>query len=122
MVLRADRVRLAQIIENLMTNAIKYSDPGGEIEVDVEREGSEAVLKVHDAGIGISVEMLPRIWDLFVQAEPQSGRSRVGLGIGLTVAQNLVRLHDAALRYTVRGWGKGASSQSVCPWPKKTQT
>ena len=72
LVLQADWVRLVQIIENLLTNAIKYSVQGGRIGLVVEREGTEAVVRVNDLGIGISSEMLPRIWDLFVQAEPNS--------------------------------------------------
>ena len=109
LVLQADPVRLAQIVENLMTNAIKYSEEGGRIELSVEREGSEAVLRMHDHGIGISGGMLPRIWDLFVQAEPQSGRSRLGLGIGLTVVQNLVRLHGGSIEVQSPGLGKGSA-------------
>jgi len=108
LVLEADRVRLAQIVGNLLTNASKYSDRAGRIELTAGREGNEAVLRVCDAGIGIAPEMLPRIWDLFVQIEPQSGRSRVGLGIGLTVVQNLVRLHGGIVDVHSRGLGQGS--------------
>ena len=119
LILDADRVRLAQIVENLLTNAIKYSDEGDRIELTVEGNGSEAVLRVHDGGIGIASEMLPRIWELFVQLEPQSNRSRVGLGIGLTVVQNLVRLHGGSIDVQSPGLGKGSEFTVRLPLAQK---
>ena len=119
LVLQADRVRLVQIVENLLTNAIKYSDQGGRIEVTVEREGSEAVLRLRDHGIGIAREMLGRIWDLFVQVDPQSGRPRVGLGIGLTVVQNLVRLHGGSVEVHSAGLSQGSEFTVRLPLAKE---
>jgi two-component system CheB/CheR fusion protein len=108
MVVEADPIRLKQIVENLLLNAIKYSDQDGRIELTLEREGSEAILRVRDSGVGIAREMLARIWDLFTQAEPQSQRSRAGMGIGLTVVQNLVRLHGGSVEVHSAGLGQGS--------------
>ncbi|MGH8545735.1 MAG: PAS domain-containing protein, partial [Gammaproteobacteria bacterium] len=108
LVLQADPVRIAQIVENLLSNAIKYSDHGGRIELTVERKENEAVLRVRDGGIGIAPEMLSRIWDLFMQVEPQSDRSRIGLGIGLTWVRKLVELHGGRVEAQSRGLGHGS--------------
>ncbi len=108
LIMEADPVRLAQIVQNLLTNATKYSDDSGRIELSVGREGSEAVLSVRDGGVGIAPEMLLPIWDLFMQVEPQSGRSRVGLGIGLTVVRNLVQLHGGSIEAKSDGLGQGS--------------
>jgi two-component system, chemotaxis family, CheB/CheR fusion protein len=108
LILEADPVRLTQILENLLTNAIKYSDSGGRIQLTVEPEGSDAVLSLSDDGIGIAPETLPGIWNLFMQVEPQSGRSRLGLGIGLTVVRNLVQLHGGSIEAKSGGLGQGS--------------
>ena len=108
LVLEADPVRVTQILENLLTNAIKYSDDGGRIKLTVEREGSDAVLRMRDNGVGIAPEMLPGIWNLFMQVEPQSGRSRAGLGIGLTVVRKLVHLHNGSIEAKSGGLGHGS--------------
>jgi PAS domain S-box-containing protein len=108
LVLEADPVRLRQILENLLTNAIKYSDSGSLIQLTVKPEGSDAVLSVSDDGIGIAPETLPGIWNLFMQVEPQSGRSRVGLGIGLTVVRKLVQLHGGSIEAQSGGLGLGS--------------
>jgi two-component system CheB/CheR fusion protein len=108
LVLEADPVRLAQIVENLVTNAIKYTERGGRIELAVEREENEAVLRVRDSGIGIAAQMLSRIWDLFMQVDPQSSSSRVGLGIGLTLVRNLVEQHGGTTEAQSAGLGQGS--------------
>ena len=81
--LHADAARLEQVVVNLLTNAAKYTDEGGHIWLTVEQEGEEAVLRVRDTGVGIAPELLPRIFDLFTQAERSLDRSQGGLGIGL---------------------------------------
>ena len=91
--LHADAARLEQVVVNLLTNAAKYTDPGGHISLTVQREGDEAVLRVRDTGVGIAPEILPRIFDLFTQAERSLDRSQGGLGIGLALVQRLVELH-----------------------------
>ena len=88
-----DSVRLEQVIVNLLNNAIKYSDRGGHIRVGLKQEGNEAVLRVSDTGVGIAPELLPRIFDLFTQADKSLHRSEGGLGIGLALVQSLITLH-----------------------------
>jgi PAS domain S-box-containing protein len=89
----ADSLRLGQVVVNLLTNATKYTNVGGHIGLSVQQEGQEAVLRVRDTGIGIEPELLPRIFDLFTQAERSLDRSHGGLGIGLTVVRRLVEMH-----------------------------
>ena len=91
--LQADPSRLEQVVVNLLTNAAKYTDPGGRIWLSVTQEGQEAVLRVRDTGIGIAADLLPRVFDLFTQAEKSLDRSQGGLGIGLCLVQRLVELH-----------------------------
>jgi PAS domain S-box-containing protein len=91
--LHADASRLEQIVVNLLTNAAKYTVDGGRISLSVEQTGDECVLRVRDTGVGIAPVLLPRIFDLFTQAERSLDRSQGGLGIGLAVVQRLVELH-----------------------------
>ena len=89
----ADAARLEQVVVNLLTNAAKYTPDGGRIGLSVEQRGDECVLKVRDTGVGIAPELLPRIFDLFTQAERSLDRSQGGLGIGLALVHRLVELH-----------------------------
>jgi len=91
--LNADAARLQQVVVNLLTNAAKYTDEGGHIWLTVQQEGDECVLRLRDTGIGIAPELLPRIFDLFTQAERSLDRSQGGLGIGLALVQRLVEMH-----------------------------
>jgi PAS domain S-box-containing protein len=106
--LNADFVRLAQVIANLLNNAAKYTDPGGEISLAVRREGGEAVVSVRDNGVGIAAEMLPTIFDMFAQGSRTIDRAQGGLGIGLTLSRNLVELHGGRIEAKSDGAGKGA--------------
>jgi PAS domain S-box-containing protein len=106
--LEADLTRLQQVVGNLLSNAAKYTDPGGNIWLTVRQEGSELVLRVRDTGIGIAAEMLPRIFDLFVQAERRLDRSQGGLGIGLTLVRRLVAMHGGTVTAHSEGPGKGS--------------
>ncbi len=90
----ADPTRLEQVVVNLLTNAAKYTTEGGTIAIAVQREGDEAVLRVRDSGVGIASELLPHIFDLFTQAERSLDRSQGGLGIGLSLVQRLVEMHE----------------------------
>ena len=108
LVVEADRIRLQQILENILMNAVKYTGSDGRIGVTVERDGRDAVIRVWDTGIGIAPEMLPRIWDLFTQADTSSDRTRKGLGIGLSLAQSMVRLHGGSIEASSAGVGKGS--------------
>jgi PAS domain S-box-containing protein len=91
--LYADASRLEQVIVNLLTNAAKYTDEGGRIWLNVQAEGEECVLRVRDTGVGIAPDLLPRIFDLFTQAERSLARSQGELGIGLALVQRLVEMH-----------------------------
>jgi len=98
--LQADASRLEQVVVNLLNNAAKYTDPGGRIWLSVVQEGQEAVLRVRDTGIGIAAALLPRIFDLFTQAEKSADRSQGGLGIGLCLVERLVELHGGSVAVT----------------------
>jgi PAS domain S-box-containing protein len=104
----ADPTRLEQIITNLLTNACKYTDPGGKIWLSAEREGDHAVLRVRDNGIGVRPDMLPRIFDLFVQAERRLDRAQGGVGIGLTLVRRLVEMHGGTVHAASAGPGQGS--------------
>jgi len=104
----ADSVRFEQVIANLLTNALKYTPVGGAIRVTVGPEGAHAHLQVEDTGIGIAPGLLPHIFDLFVQGERGLDRAQGGLGIGLTLVQRLVELHDGAVEAHSAGPGHGS--------------
>jgi PAS domain S-box-containing protein len=106
--LEGDLVRLAQVLANLLNNAAKYTERGGHIWLSADREGSEVVIHVRDNGIGIAPEMLPRIFDLFVQVDRSIQRSQGGLGIGLTLVRRLVEMHGGTIRARSAGPGKGS--------------
>jgi signal transduction histidine kinase len=101
----ADRHRLRQIIVNLLANATKYTDPGGDIAVSASSTGTEACLKIRDSGVGIAPELLPHVFDLFKQA--QAGEHG-GLGIGLSLVHSLVQLHGGIVTVASAGPGKGS--------------
>lgn len=103
-----DRVRLQQILENLLINAIKYTKPGGRIDVSLRAEEGEAVIRIRDTGVGIAPEMLPKIWEMFAQADNSSDQARSGLGIGLSLARQLVHLHAGRIDGASEGSGKGS--------------
>ncbi len=93
----ADPTRLEQVIANLLTNAVKYSEEGGKIAVSAVRRGGEVVIAVRDTGVGIPAEMLPRIFDMFTQVDRSLARSEGGLGIGLTLVKQLVEMHGGTV-------------------------
>jgi PAS domain S-box-containing protein len=106
--LYADAARLTQVVSNLLDNAAKYTEEGGTISLKVRRKGDQAVLRVRDNGIGIAPELLPRVFDLFTQAEKSLARSRGGLGVGLTLVRTLVELHGGKVEARSSGPGKGS--------------
>jgi signal transduction histidine kinase/ActR/RegA family two-component response regulator len=113
--IEADPARLEQVFVNLLSNAAKYTREGGQIDVAVERQGEEAAVRIRDTGIGIAPEMLPRVWDMFAQADQTLDRSQGGLGIGLTIARRLVELHGARIEAHSAGLGKGAEFVVTLP-------
>lgn len=104
-----DHARLAQCLCNLLNNSAKYTDPGGEIMLTVSDAPDSITFEVRDNGAGISPELLPRIFDLFVQAERSLDRSQGGLGIGLFVVKRLVEMHHGTVHAASAGVGRGAT-------------
>jgi len=104
----ADPVRLTQVVANLLVNAAKYTERAGHIWVVGERRDGEIVLRIRDTGIGIASDILPRIFELFVQADQSATRSQGGLGIGLTLVKNLVEMHHGSVTATSEGLGRGS--------------
>lgn len=103
-----DPIRLGQTLDNLLNNALKFTDAGGSVHVGLTASGECAQLTVRDTGIGISPEMLPHLFESFAQADRTLDRSRGGLGLGLAVVKGLVNLHGGTVRATSDGPGTGA--------------
>jgi CheY-like chemotaxis protein/anti-sigma regulatory factor (Ser/Thr protein kinase) len=91
--IQGDAARIEQVIVNLLNNAAKYTNEGGRIWLSIQQERQEAVIRVRDTGVGIAPELLPRIFDLFTQADRTLDRSEGGLGIGLALVERLVQMH-----------------------------
>ncbi|GAB3543067.1 hypothetical protein GCM10027343_16090 [Noviherbaspirillum agri] len=111
----ADRVRMAQVVSNLLNNAAKYTPEGGHIRVQAAREGSDAVIRVIDNGIGIEKDMLDKVFDLFSQAESASEHRKGGIGVGLALARQLVDIHGGTLIAQSDGPGTGSTFTARLP-------
>jgi signal transduction histidine kinase/CheY-like chemotaxis protein/PAS domain-containing protein len=108
LLLLADETRAVQVVANLLTNAARYTDPGGQIVVTARREGQQAVLRVRDSGIGMATDLLPRVFDLFVQGPRTVDRRQGGLGLGLSLVRSLVTLHGGSVEAHSDGPGRGS--------------
>lgn len=106
--LDADATRLVQVVSNLLVNAARYTPPGGTIALDARRDGGDVVIRVRDNGQGIAPELLPRIFDLFLQGKRTTDRTQGGLGIGLAIVKNLVAAHGGTIAAHSDGDGRGA--------------
>jgi two-component system CheB/CheR fusion protein len=106
--MRGDPARLQQVVTNLLSNAVRHSEPGGRIELAVQREGDHVRISLRDHGTGIDAELLPQIFDLFVQSEQELARSRGGLGVGLTLVRWIVELHGGTVGAHSDGIGRGS--------------
>jgi PAS domain S-box-containing protein len=111
LIVEGDAVRLSQVLENLLSNAAKYTQPGGRISIDAWRTGGTATVTVADNGPGIAEELLPRVFDLFVQGHQRIDRAQGGLGLGLALVKNLVALHGGTV--SARNLPGGGSAFSI---------
>ncbi len=114
-VLAADPTRLAQVLVNLLHNAAKYTDAGGQVRLTVERQAERVLFRVRDTGIGIAPEMLSRIFEMFTQMGRAEDRSQGGLGIGLSLVRGLVELHGGTVEAHSEGVGKGSEFVVALP-------
>jgi PAS domain S-box-containing protein len=111
----ADSIRLSQVISNLLANAIRYSPDGSAIHVSLEATGNDTMLSVRDEGMGIDPQMLPRVFDQFLQGDRSLDRSHGGLGIGLTVVKHLVEMHGGRVEARSEGLGEGSEFRVYLP-------
>jgi PAS domain S-box-containing protein len=110
-----DPTRLAQVLDNLVDNALKYTSPGGRVEIITELRRDQAVLRVRDSGIGMPAELVPHIFDLFTQAPQSLERSHGGLGLGLALVKRLVELHEGSVSASSAGPGQGSEFTVTLP-------
>ncbi|MGH8238813.1 MAG: ATP-binding protein, partial [Steroidobacteraceae bacterium] len=106
--LDADPVRLAQIFGNLLNNAAKYSEKGGQIEIAARRDGEDALVTIRDSGDGIEAEQLPKLFQIFTRGERSARRNQSGLGIGLALVRRLTEMHGGRVEASSEGVGKGS--------------
>ena len=116
--LEADPVRLTQVLVNLLNNAAKYTEKGGQIWLTARRSGDETVISVRDTGVGIPADMLPRVFDMFSQVDRTLSRAQGGLGIGLALARRFVEMHQGRIEVHSHGPGKGSEFVLYLPLPK----
>ena len=114
-VVNGDSARLVQVFANVLNNAVKFTPRGGHIGISADVEAHYAVVRIRDSGIGISPDVLPRVFDMFQQAQPDLERSTGGLGIGLTLARRLVDMHDGAIAISSPGTGQGTEVEIRLP-------
>jgi CheY-like chemotaxis protein/two-component sensor histidine kinase len=112
---QGDRARLVQCVSNILTNSAKYTDPRGRIQIALHQDGDCAVLSVQDNGIGMSTDLLPKVFDLFVQSERSLDRAQGGLGIGLSVVRQLVQMHKGEVVARSPGVGQGSTLEIRLP-------
>ncbi|MBI0329662.1 ATP-binding protein [Burkholderia plantarii] len=110
-----DMARLVQCVSNILANSVKYTDPGGAIGIWTGSEGSVAVIRVSDNGAGISAELLPHVFDLFVQSERTLDRALGGLGVGLAIVKRLVAMHGGTISAHSQGLGNGSTFEIRLP-------
>jgi hypothetical protein len=117
LIVDADRMRLQQVILNLLTNAVKFTPRGGSVRLRAARERGSALLEISDTGKGISADLLPHIFERFRQGDSSSTRQHGGLGLGLTIAHQLVVLHGGQIEVHSAGEGKGSRFTVLLPIP-----
>jgi CheY-like chemotaxis protein len=112
---RGDPARLVQCLANILTNAAKYTDPGGRIQLEVRDDGHDAHVIISDNGIGIAADLQPTVFDLFVQGDRTLDRAQGGLGIGLSVVKRLVEMHGGSASLFSAGPGQGSRFEVKLP-------
>ena len=110
-----DGARLVQVFANILNNAVKFTPRGGQIWFTADQQSKAAVVRIRDTGVGIPADVLPRVFDMFHQAEPVLDRSTGGLGIGLTLARRLVEMHDGQIDIRSQGTGRGTEVEIRLP-------
>ncbi len=120
-ILEVDPPRMAQVLNNLLNNAAKYTGAEGQIALIAQKFEGQVIIRVRDNGIGISPELLPEVFDLFTQGDQTLSRSRGGLGIGLTLVRSLVELHDGRVTAYSEGPGQGSEFEVRLPLPLHTK-
>jgi CheY-like chemotaxis protein len=115
LVVEGDRTRLVQVVDNLLTNAIKFTDPGGEVTVALEAEGDMVAMIVCDTGVGVAPEDAAHLFEPFRQADDSLDRSKGGLGLGLSLVKGLVELHGGQVRLHSDGPGRGSEFRILLP-------
>lgn len=116
----ADSSRLEQVFVNLLLNAAKYTDAGGEIALSVRQQGDEAIIRICDTGIGIAPEILPNVFELFVQADPSHRSADAGLGIGLALVRCLIESHGGCVTVASAGLRQGSEFTVRLPLPAES--
>ena len=119
LVVRGDRLRLTQIFLNLLTNAAKYTPPGGHVRVSAREEAGSVAVRVADDGIGIDAELLPHVFEVFTQGAQDASRASGGLGLGLAIVKNLASLHGGTVEARSEGRGRGA--EVIVRLPRSTE-
>jgi CheY-like chemotaxis protein len=112
-----DAARLQQIVWNLVSNAIKFTDANGRVEVHLSQDHSQAEIRVRDTGHGIDPSFLPRVFDRFTQVDSSTTRAHSGLGLGLAIVRHLVELHGGVVRASSEGIGRGSTFSVDLPIP-----
>jgi PAS domain S-box-containing protein len=115
LVVDGDPARLTQVLANILSNAAKYTDPGGRVRISAERSGGQAIIRVSDTGAGIAPELLPEVFDLFVQGGRTIDRSQGGMGLGLAIVKSLVALHGGTVSASSDGVGRGSEFVVTLP-------
>jgi len=118
---RVDAQRMQQVLANLLNNAVKYTPERGKILFNMTTEGGDAIVRVEDTGIGMSADILPRVFDLFTQEESSTAYARGGLGLGLPLVRQLVELHGGTVQARSDGRGKGSVFTVRLPMHRATQ-
>jgi CheY-like chemotaxis protein/anti-sigma regulatory factor (Ser/Thr protein kinase) len=120
--LDVDPIRLAQVISNLLNNAAKYTPSGGAIALTARHKADAIQIEVKDNGIGLSPQMLTKVFDMFSQVEPSAARSQGGLGIGLTLARRLTEMHNGTVEASSPGPGQGSTFTVTLPYTETPHT